>query len=737
MNSKGRIGVVIPHVSSNIDTEFIDIIHKKAAEYGYDTIVISGVINYHDEMLEWTYSKGQNNIYDLILCGGFDGFIFEANIFCSEIQRQRILELLRKKDIPCVTVNYEQPYFPVISADEEILLYLSTMHLIKKHGCKKLYCIGGYKDHIPSENRIRGFCKAMDEAGIKYEESDIFYGGYWRDIPHEIAVDIAEGSLSAPDGIVCGSDIMAVEVIDTLTEYGIKVPEDIAVTGCDGNVISQTECISVTTVAGQERCNGFLAVNKLMEMLGENVSYEDMYPELVIGESCGCGDCGGICRNRSLSDIREYSGIIFRILEKRKTNSHGEMIRRMTECKDLNDVIGTFIGCCYMIPTGINAELCLCEDWCRNLEDTSLYRREGISDCMILAAELNCGDNNKTRFMTKDILPSLKKAHQTKLVVITSLHYKGQIFGYVGFTYQKAVHIVLDEFYTNWCDAVGSGLNTVQNRMYKDHVNKRIESLSEFAPVLGIYNKRGLINKLMNMIAENENPQLSLILLAYIKEERVHYGIPPVNTIVNAIRISNDKAVLASIGEDIIAFASDEMINEGELSQTIAEKVRSSYKGSVEIKPERIAAVFCSVTRADIFRIESLISNAEDRLKGKMISISSGIFSYKDRFRALRDDIFRTPEKDWNIEDITHSMGLSRSHFHRIYREFFCTSCKEDIITARMKKVRWLLENTSHSTTQIAYQCGYSNYSHFIKQFTLREGMSPSAYRKAYGKKSN
>ena len=114
MNSKGRIGVVIPHVSSNIDTEFIDIIHKKAAEYGYDTIVISGVINYHDEMLEWTYSKGQNNIYDLILCGGFDGFIFEANIFCSEIQRQRILELLRKKDIPCVTVNYEQPYFPVI-----------------------------------------------------------------------------------------------------------------------------------------------------------------------------------------------------------------------------------------------------------------------------------------------------------------------------------------------------------------------------------------------------------------------------------------------------------------------------------------------------------------------------------------------------------------------------------------------------------------------------------------------
>jgi hypothetical protein len=38
-----------------------------------------------------------------------------------------------------------------------------------------------------------------------------------------------------------------------------------------------------------------------------------------------------------------------------------------------------------------------------------------------------------------------------------------------------------------------------------------------------------------------------------------------------------------------------------------------------------ISAVSCSAAGADIFRIESLISNAEDRLKLKMISIGSDI----------------------------------------------------------------------------------------------------------------
>lgn len=732
MESIGKIAVIIPQISSNSDTEFIDPIHSTAVKFGYDTIVISSVIDYLDQHLDLSYSKGQTNIFDLLIHGGFDGIIFAADRFCSEKLRKNILDLLRRRDIPCVAVNYEQPYFPVISANEETQLYLSSMHLIKEHNCKKIYCIGGYKGHSQSEHLIDGYRRAMDENGLFYDDSCIFYGEYWKDIPHQTAKDIADGIIELPDGIVCGSDIMAVEIIRTLSENGIKVPEDVKVTGCGGNIISQNERVSVTTIAGQERRNGSLAISKLLGIMGVNAEFADIPPAMVFGESCGCGDCGGIRRSKSLADMREYTGTIFSILEQRKTNSHGEMIRRMSECKDIYDVSGTFLGCCYMIPTGVKAELCLCDDWCRDLDDPTVYRRGGLPDNMLLAIEA-CydGGDKMVEYPTKDVFPSLKKPHAPRLTVVTSLHYKGQIFGYVGFTYKKAIHIVLDEFYTNWCDSVGCGLNTIQNRMYKEYVNKRIESLSEFAPVLGIYNKRGLINKLMTMIAENSASELTLTLISYIKEERVHYSVPPLNSIVNAMRISDDKAVLASIGDDMIAVADDK-----DCSENISDWVRISYKGSVEIKQERVASVSCVIAQSDIFSIDSLISSMEDKLKGKIISLSSGIFSYKDRFCSLRDDIYRHPEKEWNIESLTRSMGLSKSHFHRIYKELFDTSCKEDIITSRMNKAKWLLENTALSASQISDQCGYSNYSHFIRQFTARTDMSPSAYRKANGQKS-
>ena len=142
-----------------------------------------------------------------------------------------------------------------------------------------------------------------------------------------------------------------------------------------------------------------------------------------------------------------------------------------------------------------------------------------------------------------------------------------------------------------------------------------------------------------------------------------------------------------------------------------------------------------SVSPSDIFGIDEIICGMEDRLKGKMISMSSGTFSYKDQFIAMRDNIFRHPEKEWNIEALTRSMGLSKSHFHRIYKELFGTSCKEDIISSRLEKVKWLLDNTSLTVARIAEESGYSNTSHFIRQFSSRTGLTPSAYRRKKGQK--
>ena len=89
--------------------------------------------------------------------------------------------------------------------------------------------------------------------------------------------------------------------------------------------------------------------------------------------------------------------------------------------------------------------------------------------------------------------------------------------------------------------------------------------------------------------------------------------------------------------------------------------------------------------------------------------------------------------KEWNIEAAGRSLGVSKSHFNWIYKGLFGTSCKEDIISSRIKKAKWLLENTSLPVSQISEQCGYANNSHFIRQFNERTGQTPSDYRKNRG----
>ncbi len=742
MQARGRIGLIIPHIMDNLDVTLINSIHRTAAAHGYDTIVISGAVNYTDSQTEEPYCRGQTNIYDLILSGDFDGFIMEANLFCGESFRKSIIERLHKANKPCVIINYDQPYFPVVSAVESDMLRLTTEHLIHEHGCRRLYCIGGYRGHDKSEERIGGFRQAMDAAGLSYDESCIFYGDYWRDIPRQIGKSIADGSLAKPDGIVCGSDIMAIALCRSLHEEGIAVPEEILITGCDGSIASQTEYVSITTVSSQEEQNGQLAIHTLLRQMGVEAEHQpEILVRLVIGESCGCAEQGMLRRDPARSDIRAYAANLVETYEQRRTSTHSQMIRRMAESNDLYDVMGHVIGCCYMIPQGIRTELCLCEDWCRDMNNPSIYRKGGFSEQMLLGIGVGEGNyyEQMKPFRVAEILPSLRNPHEPRLIAASSLHYKGQIFGYLCFTYRQAADIVLDDFYLNWCDSVCTGLNTVQKMLYKAHINKRIESLSEFAPVLGIYNKRGFISKLTGMMAENGGNEWKLVMLSHMDNEKTHYTVPPINAIVNAVRLKNSSIILASIDENTIAMIPDqksEDMAEHAFAQHLARQVSDAYRGAVDIRTEHIIVIQRSLYPADIFHIDNIISSLCAEIRGKMISMQSGTFLYKESFHAVREAIYAEPQKEWTLDGITRSMGISRSHFQRLYKEMFGKSCKEDIITARLERAKWLLENTSIPVSNVAEQCGYLNTSHFIRQFNAKLALSPTEYRKQVKKET-
>jgi AraC family transcriptional regulator of arabinose operon len=91
--------------------------------------------------------------------------------------------------------------------------------------------------------------------------------------------------------------------------------------------------------------------------------------------------------------------------------------------------------------------------------------------------------------------------------------------------------------------------------------------------------------------------------------------------------------------------------------------------------------------------------------------------------------IYRHPEEKWTIERLSNQVNLSPSHFQRLYKKTFQTSCIADVITCKLQFAKTSLTATSDTIRDIAIQCGYENEEHFMRQFKQAVGMTPTEYR--------
>lgn len=97
---------------------------------------------------------------------------------------------------------------------------------------------------------------------------------------------------------------------------------------------------------------------------------------------------------------------------------------------------------------------------------------------------------------------------------------------------------------------------------------------------------------------------------------------------------------------------------------------------------------------------------------------------------ALREEIYRSPQLDWNIKDMANSIHISEGYLLSVYKHYFNTTCISDVINSRIQAAGELLISTSKSIEEVAETCGYHNTEHFIRQFKGKTGLTPAKYRK-------
>lgn len=151
-----------------------------------------------------------------------------------------------------------------IGIDDEKAVYDITNHLIRK-GHRRISFVADNCMGVDA-HRYAGFCRAMREAGLSCSEEDFFM---LRPGEGEIEISLNElyDYASAYTALVCASDYYAAMIMNEFQDRGMRVPEDISVTGFDDNWFSRMVRPMMTTVHQDGEMRGKKAVEVLISML--------------------------------------------------------------------------------------------------------------------------------------------------------------------------------------------------------------------------------------------------------------------------------------------------------------------------------------------------------------------------------------------------------------------------------------------------------------------------------------
>jgi len=255
------------------------------------------------EIVRGAEDTAWENDYKILLCnteGDWDReeamFLFlediqvDGIVVCSpRLPEDRLLPLVQQFQ-NVVVVNGQglgwHDLAGAIRTDDEGGMALVVNHLLHS-GRRHLTYLGGPLDARTSTKRYYGFVNALEKAG-QANNPDWFATCHPANLEGGYEAFKRLGKvLSDIDGVVCFNDQVAVGAIRACEELGIRVPDDIAITGCDDILLASLVRPRLTTLRTPKQEIGNLAVEMLLERIGGESNQETITIEqtLIIRES--------------------------------------------------------------------------------------------------------------------------------------------------------------------------------------------------------------------------------------------------------------------------------------------------------------------------------------------------------------------------------------------------------------------------------------------------------------------
>ena len=177
-----------------------------------------------------------------------------------------------------------------VRCDNEAGMRALVRHLVVDHGYRTVAYLSGRTDS--PDNRARQ--KAL-EAEAAANGAEAWTGAEWRGNYSaaggaKVVTALLDGGHPLPRAIVCANDQTALGAMHALARRGIRVPQEVAVTGFDDVPVARHMHPPLTTIRQPMQELGATAFDVLFSKISTGKGEPDVVlpVQLIIRESCGC-----------------------------------------------------------------------------------------------------------------------------------------------------------------------------------------------------------------------------------------------------------------------------------------------------------------------------------------------------------------------------------------------------------------------------------------------------------------
>ncbi len=213
------IGVIVNNLAQSYVADIVRGIEEIGKMYGFDILLCSS----------YSSKETQEKYLQLLDRKQAEGLFLVGNKFDDEI-----IETAKNLNKPCVYFTRDvRENMNHISIDCNSAIYEMTKYLVQE-GHKKIIYVSDFEDRTSVENdKIQGYLKAVEDNELGYSKVYVV-GGNKHGRAYELGKTIVKDT-NEFTAVVCSNDEIAIGILDSFLDNGIKVPDDVSIVGF-GNI---------------------------------------------------------------------------------------------------------------------------------------------------------------------------------------------------------------------------------------------------------------------------------------------------------------------------------------------------------------------------------------------------------------------------------------------------------------------------------------------------------------------